>query len=436
MDNPDLSHLLDDASSGGPSREVLDSIVRRHRRIQARRARTAATLGLVIAIAGAGLGIGLSHKAGTATATNTPNLSTSLPTAQPKGRSASAPSGLGWVDAGSVGGSSHNGSSAAEASPTYSSNPAGTVTGSLKPTTSASSAGTGLCSLWSCSRYWANGLPGGSALRPLLTRTSDGVTVRAFAASWAAAPLELVPVTVSSGGPSLRSGGTPPPAGNSAVGSAGAGHGSTTTTAPSPPDAGTTTTQLSSTIPEPVVAPGCALTQALVVEVSDAGAVGIVIVPLGPSVQRPINVLSYQLVGVAERSPIEVVVAHSSPQSAAVLAEFSGGGRDEMTVVGGWAVLVHQVRAAAVAAGGGGVANPSGRVKVLVLSAGGKVLEQAALPRSDALAMAVDACLVPLSGVHKQPVSPTGGTLRKTVPGSSVTPKSSKSPTTAQNNGG
>jgi len=173
-----------------------------------------------------------------------------------------------------------------------------------------------------------------------------------------------------------------------------------------------------------------------VVEVSDAGAVGIVIVPLGPSVQRPINVLSYQLVGVAERSPIEVVVAHSSPQSAAVLAEFSGGGRDEMTVVGGWAVLVHQVRAAAVAAGGGGVANPSGRVKVLVLSAGGKVLEQAALPRSDALAMAVDACLVPLSGVHKQPVSPTGGTLRKTVPGSSVTPKSSKSPTTAQNNGG
>jgi hypothetical protein len=174
-----------------------------------------------------------------------------------------------------------------------------------------------------------------------------------------------------------------------------------------------------------------------VVEVSDAGAVGIVIVPFGPTVQRPINVLSYQLVGVAERSPIEVVVAHTSAQSAAVLAEFSGGGRDEMTVVGRWAVLVHKVRAAAAALGeGGGVTNISGRATVFALSAGGKVLEQAVLPGSDVLAMAVGACLLPTSGVHKQLVSPTGGTLGTTEPGSSVTPKSSKSPTTVQTNGG
>ena len=64
MDGPDLSHLLDDASSEKPSRDVLDGIVRRRRRLQARRARTAATLGLVILLAGAGVGIGLSRQGG------------------------------------------------------------------------------------------------------------------------------------------------------------------------------------------------------------------------------------------------------------------------------------------------------------------------------------------------------------------------------------
>ena len=45
----------------------------------------------------------------------------------------------------------------------------------------------------------------------------------------------------------------------------------------------------------------CAVTQALVVEVSDAGAVGVITVPLGPSLARPVNVLADQVVGVAER---------------------------------------------------------------------------------------------------------------------------------------
>ena len=75
----------------------------------------------------------------------------------------------------------------------------------------------------------------------------------------------------------------------------------------------------------------CAVTRALVVEVSDAGAVGVVTVPLGPSLDRPINVLSDQVIGVAERSPIAVVVAHVTAQTVSVRAGFSGGeqGRDD-----------------------------------------------------------------------------------------------------------
>jgi len=51
MDGPELSHLLDGADTEQPSSEVLDCIVLRHRRQRARRARVAASLGLVMVIA-------------------------------------------------------------------------------------------------------------------------------------------------------------------------------------------------------------------------------------------------------------------------------------------------------------------------------------------------------------------------------------------------
>ena len=108
MDGPDLSHLLDDASSEKPSRDVLDGIVRRRRRLQARRARTAATLGLVILLAGAGVGIGLSRQGGR-TMSALPLQTAKLPSMSRNTSAAvpflagpgSAPAGLGWVSAGS-----------------------------------------------------------------------------------------------------------------------------------------------------------------------------------------------------------------------------------------------------------------------------------------------------------------------------------------------
>jgi hypothetical protein len=129
-----------------------------------------------------------------------------------------------------------------------------------------------------------------------------------------------------------------------------------------------------------------------VVEVSDSGAVGVVTVPLGPSLSQPIDVLSDQVVGVAERSPIVVVVAHTTGQAVRVRADFSGGGNDVMTVVDRWAVLVHaQATVKVGGTGGQGSATP-GQATVYALSGTGSVLEQSYLPGSGSLAMAVGAC--------------------------------------------
>jgi hypothetical protein len=153
----------------------------------------------------------------------------------------------------------------------------------------------------------------------------------------------------------------------------------------------------------------CALTQALLVEVSDAGAVGVVTVPLGPSVARPLNELSAQVVGVAEGSPIALVVAHTTGRTAAVRANFGAGGRDEMVVVDQWAVLVHRFTAAkAGGTGSRGSATP-GQVAVYALSGTGTVLERADMPGSGATAMAVAACSVLNGGVHKIPVASASG---------------------------
>jgi len=147
------------------------------------------------------------------------------------------------------------------------------------------------------------------------------------------------------------------------------------------------------------------LTRALVVEVSDAGAVGVVTVPLGPSLSQPLDVLADQVVGVAEGSPIAVVVAHVSSAAKAVRADFAGGGQDVMTVVDGWAVLVHPLAPAASVLPGSGT-KPLGAATVFALSGTGGVLEQATLPGSGALAMAVGGCEG--GGNHETPGSGSG----------------------------
>ena len=393
MDGPDLSHLLDDANSEKPSRDVLHGIVRRRRRLQARRARTAATLGLVIALAGAGVGIGVSRQGGTTTSAlpkhpnQLPTMSNRTAMTAPSPVSpGGAPEGLGWVNAGSGVGHSNL------ASPSPEATTGGEGSGELQVTSTG--AGTSLCSVWNCSPYSPYGLIGDAVLRHLFTRTSDGVTVRAFTAVWVAAPLELVPTA----------------------------SGSSSTTTETPVTTGAEPSSSVATSSTRVLHVSCAVTQALLVEVSDAGAVGVIAVPLGPSLAQPIDVLSDQVVAVAEKSPIAVVVAHTAGQTAAVRAKFAVGGQDEMAVVDQWAVLVHKLTAAeAGGTGSQGSATP-GQAAVYALSGTGTVLEHSDLPGSGALAMAVAACSAFTGGVHKVPgASPSGspGSTRSGATGSS-----------------
>ena len=288
MDGPDLSHLLD-ATAETPSPDVLVGIVRRHRRLRARRARTAATVGLVLVVAGAGAGIGLSrHGGGTVTAlsrTSHPKMSPNgLATPAPSpGKIGSAPGGLGWVSSGAGAGATMNRplSVASVAVPA--------TAGTLQETSAfATATGASLCNIWSCPLYSPYGSVAGARLQRQFTRTSDGVTVRAFTASWPVAPLELVP------------------------------------TASATPAAPIRTVPTVAAQAQPV---SCAITRALVVEVSDAGAVGVVTVPLGPSLARPIDVVADRVVGSAELSPVAVVVAHATRRTSAVRVEFRGAAR-------------------------------------------------------------------------------------------------------------
>jgi len=202
-------------------------------------------------------------------------------------------------------------------------------------------------------------------IRHIFTRTTDGVTVRAFTSLWAAAPLELVPVVTDSGGTT-------------------SGHSSPPETRPGP-----------TTVPTTVLPSSCSVTRALIVEVSDAGAVGVVTVPLGPAAAQPVNVLADQVVGGAEDSPMAIVVAHVTRSTTAVGATFAAGGRDEMTVVDGWAVLAHRLPAGTSrTAPNSGEAAAAGEATVYALASNGTVIERTVLPGSGALAMAVQACAV------------------------------------------
>lgn len=84
----------------------------------------------------------------------------------------------------------------------------------------------------------------------------------------------------------------------------------------------------------------CVPREDLVVEVSDAGAVGAVAVPdLSQSASR-VAVAEDEVVGRFEGAPMAVVAVHVGAGIAAVEARFATGASDEMQVVDGWGVLV------------------------------------------------------------------------------------------------
>ena len=101
-----------------------------------------------------------------------------------------------------------------------------------------------------------------------------------------------------------------------------------------------------------------------------------------------------------------------------------------MTVVDGWAVLVHKLATAkAGGTGSQGSATP-GQATVYALSGTGSVLEAAYLPGSGSLAMAVTACSGLKGGVLKAPGSSSSGSPGSASSGSSGSSGSSV-PTTA-----
>ena len=379
MNGPDLSHLLDGDDSERPSPAVLEGIVRRHRRLRARRARTAATLGLVLVVAGAGVGIGLSHQGATSSASGRSNSGPAAPRGSTLGPTSNhplppapvgvVPTGLGWIDTEVGLGPDAESSMSLKAAPPL--RKAGRLQMTFEAPTSSGSAsascGTVGCPTLSPTELAIGDLP----IHHLFNRTSDGITVRVFTAMWAVAPLELVPTGSSAG----SSG-----AGSAGGGSAGGGAAAAARS------------------------PSCLLNRILVVEVSDAGAVGLVTVPLGPSAARPFDVVADQVIGLREGSPIAVVVVHTTAVASAARAEFAAGGSDQMSVVDGWAVLVRKLAAPRSGSSAGGKLSqaPLGQATVYALSRSGSVLEDAVLPGTGVLALAVGACRG-IGGNHKTP---------------------------------
>lgn len=206
---------------------------------------------------------------------------------------------------------------------------AGSKSSAAEPS-SRSPAGADICTVDGC----PGSLPvAAGLLKRLFVRTVGDVTVRAFTEPFGIAqPLPLIPAqtgTGSSGGTTTATGAT----------------GSSSSSSPTGNPTGTTGANATGSTGA-VVTPtrSCAANQALVVEVSNPGAVGEVTVPLPgivvSSAAQPFELIDSSAVGVAESSPIEVVTMYVGPNVASVQASFSDGSTDEMTVVDAWAVLV------------------------------------------------------------------------------------------------
>lgn len=409
MEGPDLSQLLEGESSAKPTQTVLDGIVRRHRRLRARRARAAASLALVLAIAGLGVGIGLNGQNAPTHAALGPKA---LPTTTFKGSSghssatATPPRGLSWVRAGS-----RSSASAGASSPSATHAGSFSSEGSLVQNSPAAYCPEGVCgpvfgSFWPVS---------GATLTPLFTRSANGVAVRAFTAAWSEPPVVILPAQSGTGSGGSSAGGV---AGSGDSGGSVSEPPVTATTVPGSKPSTDTTLPVSTTVPDTDTTTttnvssvaGCEVTQALVVEASDRGAVGVVVVPLGPAASQPIDLISAELVGLSEQSPMDVVVTHTDSDVSSVQAGFADGAQDQMSAIDQWAVLVDTPSASTADPG-------SQTVSVEALASDGSTLEETSVPASGALALPLAAC----AGAAPRPQYlhvplPTGGGSPSTVP--------------------
>ena len=328
----ELSHLLD-RSGVLASDATLHSIVARSRHRRERRLKIVTTGAVVVALAAAGVA-GITRATGGASSGSKSAAarqgsgfvkvsSRTIAWTEKQRALGAAPQGLRWSTSASSGSSSTKGT-ARTATPSR----------ATVPATYCAAAG---CSV--SSPVYA--VP----LTRQFVRTAGDVTVRAFTEALSVSRVE--PLLPPKSGVSLKATVVAPAAaavrrsapdltpatgstGSSGVSGASGASGVTGASGAT----GVTIT--------PVIS--CEPTEALLVEVSNPGAVGEITVSLpgdaAASAAQPFELIDSSVVGVAESSPIEVITVHVAPVVSSVQASFADGSSDEMTVSDGWAVLV------------------------------------------------------------------------------------------------
>ena len=298
----EFSHLLDEAD-GSATSSTLASIVARSRRRRERRLKVITGASIVVALAGASF-------AGITRATNDTTAASKSNNTRSEGNR-TQPTTPAWTK-------QHQTLGAAPKGLQWSLLPANSAKApsSAAPNAARTLPGTDICTVDGCGVPYPVGL--GGPLSELFLRTTGDVSLRAFTETTTgiAAGSGVSSGSVSSASPRAT---TTSPSGS--LGSTG--------TAPAPS--------------APIYA-SCESTRSLVVEVSNPGAVGTVMVSL-PSISitepgQPFDVIDSSAVGVAEASPIEVLTVRVASGVNSIQANFADGTSDQMAVVGGWAVLV------------------------------------------------------------------------------------------------
>lgn len=158
------------------------------------------------------------------------------------------------------------------------------------------------------------------------------------------------------------------------------------------------TSRLPRLSPLPAVA-SCAGTVALVVEVSDAGAIGQVIAPLAPfgalasRADAPtLDVRSATVLGTSENAPMAVIVVQSTPAVASVEASFASGTQVVMAPVQGTAVL------AALSPNSAATPRSAERVVLTARAKSGALLATTTAVAEPVVAPAAGLCARPVAG--------------------------------------
>jgi len=342
----EFSSLLDEAD-GKATAATLGSIVARSRRHREHRLKVITGISILLAFAGASVA-GITRVTGSTTSAFSPNaiVRPSVPGQAPLANSGwtkqhralgVAPKGLEWSKTtvpGTSSGASPSGANVATTSPAP-----------------------GLCTVEGCGNTYPVGLSG--PLSKLFVQTFGDVTVRAFQ--------ETTPNFVPG---SYSSNGLAPPASSSTV-------------SPNLVTPSRTARSAGAIVP---IYTSCESRQALVVEVSNPGAVGVVTVPL-PSISisgpgQPFEIIDSSAVGVSEASPIEVLTVHVASDVSSVQAIFSDGMSEQMAVVSGWAVFADD----------GSTPLPAA---VTALDSSGNTIATATINDDEAIAQP-QACLVPI----------------------------------------